>query len=311
VITDTILSGNSVIETGGGISNGHAEVTLENCTISFNTAGGNGGGGIYNLGNTFNSKKGAAVVKISNSTLNGNSSQINGGAIYSDGVAGGIAHVTIVNSTLSGNSALKNGGAIYNSGGFGNATLQIGNTTFADNSAQASGGIVYNFGFFGSDATTELMNTILAMGTAGGTISNNAGTITSQGYNLSSDDASGFLNGPGDQINTDPLLGALRDNGGPTFTHALLKGSPAINAGDPNFTPPPVFDQRGQGFDRIVNGRLDIGSFEVQGTTPTPTPTATPSPTSTPTVTPTPTATPRVTPTPRPRPSPHPRPTPR
>src|SRR5439155_2444372 len=52
--------------------------------------------------------------------------------------------------------------------------------------------------------------------------------------------------------------------GGPTFTHALLPGSPAINTGDPIFTPPPSFDQRGQGFVRVVSGRIDIGSFEVQ-----------------------------------------------
>src|SRR5205823_7880339 len=64
--------------------------------------------------------------------------------------------------------------------------------------------------------------------------------------------------------NTDPLLGPLQNNGGPTFTHSLLPGSPAIDAGDPNFTPPPFFDQRGPGFNRVVNGRIDIGSFEVQ-----------------------------------------------
>ena len=73
------------------------------------------------------------------------------------------------------------------------------------------------------------------------------------------------MTGPGDQINTDPLLGPLQDNGGPTFTHALLPGSPAIDTGDPNFTPPPFYDQRGPGFDRIANGRIDVGSFEVQG----------------------------------------------
>jgi hypothetical protein len=112
------------------------------------------------------------------------------------------------------------------------------------------------------------------------------------------------LNSPGDQINTDPMLGPLQNNGGTTFTHALLVGSPAIDAGDPNFTPPPFFDQRGPGFNRVVNGRIDKGSFEVQGSTATPTPTVTP------TATPTPTPTPRVTPTPRTSPAPRPRPTP-
>jgi hypothetical protein len=50
------------------------------------------------------------------------------------------------------------------------------------------------------------------------------------------------------------------------MTHALLPGSPAIDAGDPNPTDPPEWDQRGPGFSRIVNGRIDIGAFEVQAT---------------------------------------------
>ena len=73
------------------------------------------------------------------------------------------------------------------------------------------------------------------------------------------------------------MLGPLQDNGGPTFTLDLLPGSPAIDAGDPKFTPPPLYDQRGTPFVRVFNGRIDIGSFEVQPTpTPTPTPSATP-----------------------------------
>src|SRR5207248_6130002 len=109
--------------------------------------------------------------------------------------------------------------------------------------------------------------------------------------------------GTGDQINTDPMLGPLQDNGGPTFTHALLPGSPAIDAGDPSFAPPPFFDQRGPGFDRVSGSRIDIGSFEVQaGGTPTPTstPTATSSASPTPTPTSTPTATGSASPTPTP-----------
>ena len=138
----------------------------------------------------------------------------------------------------------------------------------------------------------NVKNTIFNVSPGGHSIvSDGFNTIMSEGYNISSDDGAGYLNGPGDQINTDPQLGPLQDNGGPTFTHALLFGSPAINAGDPDFVPPPLYDQRGPGFDRIRGGRIDIGSFEVQETTPTPT--ATP--------------TPRVAPTPRPRPSPGPR----
>jgi hypothetical protein len=56
----------------------------------------------------------------------------------------------------------------------------------------------------------------------------------------------------------------VQDNGGPTRTHALLPGSPAIDAGDPNPVDPPEWDQRGPGFPRIVNGIIDIGVFDVQ-----------------------------------------------
>jgi hypothetical protein len=158
----------------------------------------------------------------------------------------------------------------------------------SDNSVE-----IWNGGYNGS----YIENTIFKVSPGGHSIVNGYGTVVSEGYNLSSDDGAGYLNGPGDQVNTDPMLGPLRDNGGPTFTHELLLGSPAINAGDPNFVPPPYYDQRGPGFDRVRNGRIDTGSFEVQAEiTPTPTPTATP--------------TPRPTPIPRSRPSPPPRPTP-
>jgi len=136
-------------------------------------------------------------------------------------------------------------------------TMRVTNSTMSNNSAFSGGGIL-NLG------TLEIGNTILKTGASGGNILNQSGTVTSLGYNVSNDDGGGFLTGPGDQINTDPLLGPLQDNGGSTFTHELLSGSPAIDAGDPNFTPPPFFDQRGPGFDRVVNGRIDIGSFEVQ-----------------------------------------------
>ncbi len=105
--------------------------------------------------------------------------------------------------------------------------------------------------------------------------------VTSHGYNVSSDDGGGVLNGPGDQINTDPLLGPLQNNGGPTSTYALLPGSPAIDRGDPNFTPPPLYDQRNSPFVRVFNNRIDVGSFEVQPqrrVTPTPRPHPTPAP---------------------------------
>src|SRR5262249_54305759 len=149
----------------------------------------------------------------------------------------------------------------------------ISNSTLSGNSGTNGGAINNRLG------TLEIKSTILKRGESGSNIVNDSGTLTSDGYNLSSDDGSGYLVGPGDQINTDPMLGPLQDNGGPTFTHALLPGSPAIDAGDPKFTPPPHYDQRGPDFWRVRNGRIDSGSFEVQlGTTPSPTPTPTPIP---------------------------------
>ena len=310
VRTSMLLANSAKTGNGGGIYNvatdqGTAESGVNDSTFEFNFASGVGGG-IYNDG-----ESGSATLTLSNCTLHGNTVNSSGGGVYNKGIAG---NAVVQNSTISGNSAGPFGGAIYNDIA---ATLTIDISTFSDNSAITAGGI-YN------DAFTSIGNTVLNAGAVGENIVNGIGAVNSLGYNLSSDDGSGLLNGPGDQINTNPLLGPLQDNGGPTFTHELLSGSPAIDTGDPTFAPRPFYDQRGPGFFRVRNGRIDIGSFEVQfGSTPTPSPTPTPtpsatptpsstptpSPTATPTVTPTPTATPRARPTPRSRPSPHPRPT--
>jgi hypothetical protein len=119
------------------------------------------------------------------------------------------------------------------------------------------------------------------------------GTLVSSGNNLSSDaTCAASLTGPGDLNNTNPLLGPLANNGGPTQTHALLAGSPAIDAA--GGCPPPATDQRG--VVRPQGSACDIGSFEFQGVGPTATPTATgPVPTSTPTPTIILTQTPTVT----------------
>ena len=151
--------------------------------------------------------------------------------------------------------------------------MTIVNSTISGNSATLGGGI-YTYG------NLEVSNTILNAGASGENIFNNGGTVTSHGYNICSDNGGGYLNGPDDQVNTDPLLGPLQDNGGPTLTHAPLPGSPAIDAGDPNFTPPPFRDQRGRCFYRVFGRRIDVGSVEVQPgpRCPTPAPRPTPQP---------------------------------
>ena len=273
VISGFTIRNGHVGNDGGGIDNeSGATLTIINCALIGNAAG--LGGGAFNGG----------MLTIANTTMSGNTAA-NGGATYNAG--GGT--LTITNSTVSGNSA-GSGGGMFNIGVFA-----ISNSTLSGNSAVGFGGGILN------TQTLEIGNTVLKAGDSGANISNNGGTVTSHGYNLSSDDGGGLLTGTGDQINTDPLLGALQNNGGPTFTHALLPGSPAIDAGDPQFTPPPFFDQRGPNFWRVRNGRIDVGSFEVEsGTTPSPTPTAssTPIPTATATVTATATFTPTATRTP-------------
>jgi len=171
--------------------------------------------------------------------------------------------VQVTNSTISGNSATD---PDYGYGGGISAnSVTVVNSTVAGNSAAICGGVC--------GETVEIGNTILNANAP----ENIDGTVTSHGYNISSDDGGGHLNGPGDQINTDPLLGPLQDNGRPTFTHLPLLGSPAIDAGDPNFMPPPFRDQRGPCFHRVFGRRIDIGSIETQPrprcVTPAPRPT--------------------------------------
>ena len=281
----------------GGIFSQGGTLTIINSTIAGNFAG-NRGGGISSC----------STLAITDSIVSGNGA--GGGKNNWPGSGGGIfadcGTVTISNSTISGNSV---SGRDFKEPGFGGGIYAVGTVTISNSTL--SDNLVLNYGNGGciwNGETVEIGNTILNGGQPDNIFSS-FGTVTSNGYNLSSDNGGGYLNGPGDQINTDPLLGPLQDNGGPTLTYALLPGSPAIDAGDPNFTPPPLFDQRGVGFDRVRNGQIDIGSFEVQaGGTPTPTPTSTP--TATATASPTPTSTARPSPTPRSAPTPRPRPTP-
>jgi hypothetical protein len=245
----TILPG-----VAAGIYNG-GSLTITNSTVRENSVAG-GGGGIVNRG----------PLTITNSTISGNRALPGGFAGFGSN-GGGITHtgdsrLTIINSTISGNSVPDRGGGILTSG-----PLTITHSTIKENDADESSGDIENSG------SLQIANSILKAGSSGATIFGPTGTVTSLGFNLSSDNGGGFLTAPGDQINTNPMLGPLLNNGGPTFTHELLTGSPAINSGSPDSTPPPAYDQRGPGYPRVINGQIDIGSFEVQ---PAPIPTPTP-----------------------------------
>src|SRR5262249_11070242 len=233
-------------------SGGSASLTVIASTVSGNSASSDCGG-IYNDG----SSGGSATATVVNSTLSSNSAPTGySGGIENDGISGS-ATLTVLNSTLSGNSSEYDGSAISS---FGSATATVLNSTLSGNTAY-SGGAIYN-----GSGTVKIGSTILNATT----LSNSVGTIYSLGYNLSSDNGGGFLTSSGDQINKDPKLGPLQNNGGPTFTHALLIGSPAIDAGT-NFNGLTT-DQRGPGFARTVDisaisnagDGTDIGAFELQ-----------------------------------------------
>ena len=136
----------------------------------------------------------------------------------------------------------------------------MNNSTISGNSATFGGGISNNGG------AVTLQNSIVARNSKGGNCYN---TMTSEGYNLSSDNTCNF-NGPGDLNDTEPKLGTLGNQGGPTQTIPLLSGSPAIDAGNPAGCTDGAghllkTDQRGYPRpDREDSGGCDMGAYERQ-----------------------------------------------
>jgi len=228
-ITGSAIGGNSA-GSGGGINNTNGAVAITETSFTGNSATGNGGG-IYNIDS----------ITITGSTLSGNSAD-SGGGIYSGGVAV-IDSITVTNSTISENTAAAQGGGIFNQ----NITASITNSTFSGNGASTGGGI------FNASGAVDLTNVIIANSPSGGDCS---GSITSLGHNLGSDDTCG-LTDTDDLPGADPLLGPLQNNGGATDTHALRRGSPAIDAAD-NVSALGT-DQRGA---RPIGADSDIGAYE-------------------------------------------------
>ena len=260
-IADGRASGSFPANCGGGIYADHSALSLINVELRGNAATLHGGA-------IFNSQ---STVAIANTTIDSNSATASGGAIFNFGV-GGSAGLSLTNATINQNTAAQYGGAIYNDGtGGGNAAVTLLNCTFNQNSATLIAGGIYNDALNpGSSGTAilHLANTILRAGASGANLVNDGGTLLSDGHNLSSDNAAGYLTAAGDLPVTDPQLDplGLANNGGLTRTVALLMGSPAINAGDDLRAT--ESDQRG--FAR--SGASDIGAYEFDGAGPTPTP---------------------------------------
>jgi predicted outer membrane repeat protein len=255
-LENSSISANSAYRGGGIYARGSVSVTLSNSSVTANTA--YHGSGIIVLGSSMN---------ISNSTVSGNSGTSSGGGIYA-----GFSSIDLSNSTVSANSAFFGGGidvqsstlSLSNSTISGNSTFWIGggiyalsstvslsNSTLSMNAASSAGGI-----YAGFNSSINLSNSIVA--NSGSDCVKNASTITADSHNIIEDGSCVTS-----ALSVDPKLGPLANNGGPTKTHALLAGSPAIDAGD-NATcaAPPVnnLDQRGE--TRPVGSACDIGAYE-------------------------------------------------
>jgi hypothetical protein len=268
-LTNTVVSGNKALDgIGGGIVNAGGSSSglierLSRVTVSGNQASGDGGG-IYDYYGS----------SISQSTVSGNTAGGHGGGLWNfDGLqieqsliannravqGGGFWNewrALLTNDTFSGNVASgagNAGGAFFESDvNSPDTSAQFNNVTISGNRSDDGGGIAN----IGGGVTVH--NTIIAGNRAvSGSTDTNCDVslpLTDVGDNIDSGHTCG-LNGPGSRSNTNPRLGALASNGGPTRTMSLLSGSPAINAGS---SPAPAVDQRGVNRD----SRPDIGAFE-------------------------------------------------
>jgi hypothetical protein len=249
------------------------EISITTSTISNNKALGSNvlGGGIF-YEPVPNSGSPRLPVTLTRDTFSGNvadggSDQARGGALFYGPISNTAADLplTMVNDTFTANRA-GNPNAMGTGGGLeiepvindGSAALNFTNLTIAHNVSEgpdASGGGVFYapVGTFSATFTNVIIG--LNKAASGPDCSQN---VPSSGHNLESHTGCGFSNGAGDIQNTNPLLGPLTNNGGPTETLALLRASPAINAGDDTACPP--IDQRA--VSRPQGPHCDIGAFE-------------------------------------------------
>ena len=237
---------------GGGIVNGSSTLTVSNCTLTRNAAGGNSwGGGVINAG----------TLIVIDSTIFANRCDGGGfgGGIYSEG------SLFLTNSTVSGNDAAYGGGINLQA-----SSVIIVGSTICSNRASARAGVGGGV-LVQSGNPPQVLNSLIAGNSAGsGDGHDFRGTLNSLDYNLIGN-TNGFFFITGVTTHNiygkDPLLGPLADNGGPTPTHALLLGSPAIDQGSSGGL---ATDQRGQ--PRIFNfpayfdaaDGSDIGAYELQ-----------------------------------------------
>jgi len=282
-MSDSTITNN----TGGGVTDGDAAstMTIERCLISGNSRN-PGGAGVKSSGMTLikdsqiiNNRgvsSGGGISSINpmnliNSNISGNTTSFAGSNDGGAGIVNAAGTLYVINSTVSGNAVTSGtpgvGGGIYSSNFFEvPGRVYLVNSTIANNTSPGPGGGVR---IDPPNGEGRFSNTIVSGNNSTGTAEEDvSGVIISNGINLIGNTfgSSGWI--AGDLLNVNPLLGPLTDNGGSTMIHALLPGSPAINAGnnavaiDPQTQLPLTTDQRG--FLRFFGGTVDIGAYEVQ-----------------------------------------------
>ena len=255
IFDSAILSNTAVTGSGGGIDAGNERLLVRNSLLSGNWAGDRGGA--IHTNNT--------VLTVLASTISDNRGRL-GGGIMPGGGQGTIDRLT--NVTISGNRALDLGGGLFNNSGeilLNNVTIS-NNRADSDNDGQGEGGGIRT----SSGASTALMNSLLAGNSSGAQGKPEcSGNLTSLGYNLVQNPAGcTFGMAEGDITGQDAKLGPLQAGSGALPAHALLAGSPAIDAGAPSLNqtaPCAPYDQRGfQRTDGNGDGvvRCDIGAYE-------------------------------------------------
>jgi hypothetical protein len=233
-VTASLVSQNFA-KFGGGLTN-CGTLMLTSSTVSDNFAS-SVGGGLHNTGR----------LRLIASTVNGNSAS-GGGGLANYGT------LSLSASTVTGNSATFYGGGL---GNFVSGGLTLTGSTVSGNTAESGGGL-HNV------HTLTLTSSIVANNPIGRDCNLYSGAITSKGYNFDSD-TSCRLAAPTDRSGADPRLGPLQDNGGPTFTQALLPGSPALDAmpwGTNGCGTTLYSDQRWQARPEAGGGACDIGAYE-------------------------------------------------
>jgi len=259
-IANSTVSNNYVNGSGGGILSFGGTLTVLNSMFRQNTA--RAGGGLYN---------GGTAMLVRESTISDNSA-IDGAGIWNN------SSVKVVNSTISLNNATRDGGGFYNANGlaeFFNASIVFNGADADADVNGGSGGGFYDYGSAG--AYIYLYNSLVAGNNAhnapvydectGALYTVGRGLVGTAGETLFGCTVTA-LSGSWTQLNSLSSIGPLQNNGGPTFTHALLPvaGNNAIDGGDPTFgckgpdSNPLATDQRG--FPRVSGVRCDLGAFE-------------------------------------------------